>query len=680
MTKAIAYTTALLLLMGGGARAETVTVPPAGEARSAFGTWGVDLGARDTSIRPGDSFFDHAVGSWTRTAVIPADRPAIGTMIELRMNAESQLRAIIEESTRASGDAQMAKIGALYAAYMDEAQLEALDAKPLGPDLARIRALRDKDALARLMGASHGGFGGRYFSLGVGPDRKDPTDNVLYVRQSGLGLPNRDYYLKDSFARQRAAYLAYVARTLRMLGWADADAAAKAVLAMETRIAEGSWSRIQQRDAVARYNPMTLAELQAHAPQFPWQAFLSGAGLEGADRLVVSEKSAFPPIAAVYAETPLDTLKAWAAFHLASDAAGLLSKRFVDSQFAFEKEMSGTTELPPRWRRGVGFVNGVVGELVGQQYVKRHFPPASKTAMEAMVANLKLAMRGRIERLDWMSAATKREALAKLDAMRVMVGYPDKWRDYSSLRVDAADLFGNALRAAAFEWRWEVGKLDKPVDPHEWGMTPQTVNAYADGSRNVIVFPAAILQPPFFSLTADPAVNYGAIGGVIGHEITHLFDDQGRRVDARGVLRDWWTPADAERFTAEAQKLGAQYDSYEVAPGARVQGGLTMGENIADLGGILLGLEAYRASLDGRPAPVIDGLTGEQRVFMGWAQVWRVKQREEAARQQVASDAHSPPRFRVDGPLRNIDAWYQAFGVGEKDRLYLPPDQRVRIW
>ncbi|HEX8232407.1 MAG TPA: M13-type metalloendopeptidase [Caulobacteraceae bacterium] len=646
-----------------------------------YGAWGVDLTARDTSAKPGDSFFDYANGAWYKTAVIPADQPSLSVGYDVFNLSQAQLRDVIETSARNPKTETAQKIAAVYNGFMDEARIEQLGDKPLQPDLARIRAVTTKEQLAELMGATQGAFGGSVFGAYVDPDAKDPTQYAFILSQAGLGLPERDYYLTEPFKEKKAAYRDYAARTLKMIGWPNAEKAADDILAMETRIAEASWPIAERRDPDKTYNPMTVAELKALAPAFPWDAWMRGAGVARVQKVVINEKSAFPKIAQIYAETPLETLKAWEALQTVDQASPYLSKRFVDNRFAFRgTALQGLEENRPRWKRATTLVDTSIGEAVGQEYVKKYFPPESKAKMEELVANLKLAMAARIKGLEWMSPATKAQALDKLDKMRVRVGYPNKWREYSGLRVDAADLYGSKQRSNAFEWAYNTGKLGKPVDQEEWYMTPQTVNAYSDGSRNVIVFPAAILQAPYFDPKADMAVNYGAIGGVIGHEISHGFDDQGRKFDAQGRLRDWWTKEDAARFEVEAAKLGAQFDAYEVAPGLHVNGKLTMGENIGDLAGLTIALDAYHASLKGRPAPVIDGLSGDQRVFLGWAQAWRAKQREDAVKQQVASDPHSPSRFRAQAPMRNIDAWYVAFNVKPGDKLYLKPEERVRIW
>ena len=557
---------------------------------------------------------------------------------------------------------------------------------PLAPAFAAISSMmaRTHADLARLQGASNAGFGRAFFNAFVNEDAKQPGVNVLHLGQSGLGLPDRDYYLDPKFAEKKAAYQTYVADLLRMAGWPEPEARAAEVVALESKVAEASCTRAQSRERDKTYNPVTREELRALAPAYPWEAFLEGGGLASADRAIVSQDTAFPKIAGVYAAAPIETLQAWQAFHLVDQAAPVLSKRFVDRHFEFrQKTLAGTPEQRPRVERAVLATNAALGEPIGRVYVERYFGPEAKAKMEALVGDLKRALSARIDRLEWMGAETRKQAQDKLAKFEVNIGYSPLVRDYSGLAVDAADLYGNAKRSAAFEWAWNVGRLKRPADPNDWGRPPQTVNAWYRSTHNDITFPAAILQPPFFDPDADPAVNYGAIGGVIGHEISHGFDDQGRKVDGDGVLRDWWTKEDATRFEAQAERLGSQYGTYQPIPGdpeVKVNGKLTMGENIGDLGGLLMALEAYRLSLDGKPAPVVDGLTGEQRVFLGWAQAWRTKARDEFLRQMVVTNPHSPAQFRVDGVVRNIDAWYEAFDVEPGDALYLPPEERVRIW
>jgi putative endopeptidase len=648
-----------------------------------FGTWGFDTAGMDTGVKPGDDFARYANGKALDALVIPSDRPRYGGFDRLRELSENRLKALVAELAAAKPPVTTddGKIAGLYASFMDEGRVEALDAKPIAPEIAAVRALKTRDDVARSMGASFGAFGSSLFAAYISEDQKSPKQNAFYLFQSGLGLPDRDYYLKDSFKEKRDKYQAYVAQMLGYAGWADPAGSAKAIVEFETKLAQVHWTRIESRDDDKTYNPMTIAELETAAPGFPWRTFMAAAGAGKVERVIVAQNTAFPKMAAIFAETPVSTLQAWQAFHGVDGTAGLLSKRFVDAQFEFRsKTLQGVPEQRPRWKRAVGATEGSLGEALGRIYVAKYFPPESKAKMETLVGNLRLALHDRIEHLEWMTPETKVKALEKLNKFGVKIGYPNKWRDYSALRIDANDLYGNMERTGKFEWAYELGKLNRPVDPEDWGMTPQTVNAYYSQTRNEIVFPAAILQPPFFDPDADPAINYGGIGGVIGHEIGHGFDDQGRKSDGDGVLRDWWTAEDATKFEAQTVKLGAQYDTYEPIPGAKVQGGLTMGENIGDLAGVTLGLAAYHVSLKGQPAPVVGGFTGDQRVFLGWAQVWREKGRDDYRRQQVTTDPHSPAQFRVVGPLRNIDAWYDAFGVKPGDAYYLKPEDRVRLW
>jgi putative endopeptidase len=647
-----------------------------------MGTWGFDLAGRDTSGTPGQDFFQYANGGYEKGLVIPGDRVSYGAFDALAELSQARLHTLLDKtSADASATDEQGKVGALYRSFMDETKVNALGAKPMAADLAAIKAEKTKADVARAMGRAQHTYGGALFSASVQVDGKDPDHYAVYLNQAGLTLPDRDYYLEASFAEKKAKYEVYVARMLALVGWPNAAANAKAVVAMETEIARVSWTKVDQRDDNKMYNPYETAKLATLAPGFDWTAFMAGAGLTKAAHVVAQENTAFPKIAAVFAKTPLATLKAWQAFSLADQAGPYLSKPFVDTRFAFRGTvLNGQPAQRPRWKRGVQLVDGQIGEALGKVYVDAYFPAQSKAKAVALVADIRTAMKGRIERLDWMSQPTKTKALEKLAAFTVKIGYPDKWRDYSGLTIKADDLYGNVNRASTFDWDFRVGRLGGPVDRSEWGITPPTINAYYNPTGNEIVFPAAILQPPFFDPDGDMAINYGAIGGVIGHETTHGFDDQGRHYDGSGRLTDWWTPQDAAKFEAETVKLGRQYGAFEVLPGAKINGDLTMGENIADLGGLLLALDAYHTSLHGQPAPIIDGLTGDQRVFLGWAQVWRGKVRDDALRAQLVSDPHSPEKARVDVPMRNVDAFYAAFGVKPGDAMYVAPENRVRIW
>jgi putative endopeptidase len=664
-------------------------------AKPQYGAWGFDLTAMDPSVKPGDDFNQYASGAWLKRTEIPADKSIASLRYLMTDQVEGRLHGLMEASAAGASEAPTSldgKVGAFYAAFLDEKRIEAAGTKPIAPELAAIRAAKSRADIARLMGEGNADFYGSIYGVGMDIDLKNVGQYAVYVGQSGLGLPDRDYYLQPGFAVQRAAYQVYVAKLLTLSGWVHPDAAAKAVVEFETRIAQASWTKVEQRDVDKVYNPKTPAALAALTPGFDWSAYLKGAGLAGVKRVVVNEVTAFPKIAAIYNDTPLATLKAWEAFTVADNAAFYLSKPFAEARFDFrDKTLSGQPQQQVRWKRAIRAVAGGdcqgdrvdcfgnMGFGVGQVYTAHYFPPAAKAKIEALVANVKAAMRARLERLDWMTPATKVEALKKLDTYQIKVGYPDHPRDYSGLVIRKHDLIGNVRRAGAWDWRFYVSRLNGPVDRSDWSMTPQTNDAY-NGSLRDIVFPAGILQPPMFDPAADPAVNYGAIGGVIGHELTHGFDDEGRKLDASGALRDWWTPADAAAFEARAKRLGAQYSAFEPAPGVHINGDLTMGENIADLGGVNVALEAYHRSLNGAPAPVIDGFTGDQRVFLGWAQAWRGKARESYIKKQVVTDPHSPRFFRVIGPTRNVDGWYEAFGVKPGDAYYVAPDQRVRIW
>ena len=670
-----------------------------------YGSWGFDMAGMDMKTQPGDDFFRYANGAWLDKAVIPADKPAVTLRLEMTDRTEARLHEIMEAASKKPPADLEGKVGAFYAAFMDEAKVNALGAKPIAPELGMLDRTfvcsgstcpseeRARDYLAGLMGRNNSDFEGTLFNFNVDVDLKDPSRYAVYLGQGGLGLPDRDYYLQPQFAAQKAKYEAYVATLLRLLGHFHPDPEAKNIVAFETKIAEASWTKVQDRDLVALYNPMTPAELAKLAPGFDWRDFLNEAGLGKVDRVIVAEKSAFPKLATIYAETPAETIAAWQAFHIADNAAPYLSKPFTDAYFDMhDKTLAGQKEQKARWKRAIFSVGGgdfqvgdrfgtfgTMGFGVGQLYSAKYFPPQAKAKIEALVSDLKAAYRARIEKLDWMSDATKKEALKKLDTYTIKVGYPDHPRDYATLEIKQDDLVGDVRRAGALDWAFTRDRYWGPVDRSDWGMTPQTNDAY-NGLLRDIVFPAGILQAPVFDPGADPAINYGAVGGIIGHEMTHGFDDEGRKIDADGLLRDWWTKEDAEKFEARAKMLGAQYSSYEPIPGAHVNGDLTMGENIADLGGLTLALDAYHASLHGAPAPVIDGLTGDQRVLLGWAQAWRGKVSDDFVRRQVVSDPHSPRQFRVNGVVRNLDAWYAAFGVKPGEKLYVAPENRVRIW
>ncbi len=662
----------------GGAPASTssaVTAPK-------YGAWGYDESGRDLSVSPGTDFFRYANGAWFDREQIPPDRTRFGNFDKLGVLSENRTRLLIEQAAAGQlTDPDAVKVGDAYKAYMDEARVERLGAQPLTPDLDAIRGERTREDVAAVMGRSPLGFQSAIFDLSIDADAKDPGRYAAYIDVGGLGLPDRDYYLEPAFAQKKAAYQAYAASLLKEIGWADPDAAAQAVVDFETKLAGASWTRAEERDPDKTYNPMTVSDLATYAPGFDFKAFLASAELGSRTTIVLEANTAFPKVTAIYAATPVETLKAWQAVHLVDAAAPYLSDRFVQDRFAFRNhELAGQPEIQPRWKRAVNFDNRTLGEAVGRLYVARYFTPDAKAKMDALVGNLKDAFQARLQRVDWMTPQTRAKALEKLSEFTVKIGYPAKWRDYSALAISPDDLYGDAERGEAFEWQRQIKRIDGPVDKLEWGMTPQTVNAYYNASNNEIVFPAAILSPPFFDASADPAINYGGIGAVIGHEMTHGFDDQGRKYNGQGRLADWWTAEDAAKFQVRADRLGAQYSSFEPLPGTHIKGDQTMGENIADLGGVLLALDAYHASLHGQPAPVIDGLTGDQRFFLGFAQIWREKMRDDALREALVSDPHSPSHYRVVATLRNVDAWYDAFNVKPGDAMYIAPDQRVRIW
>ena len=670
-------------LAGVLAAAQVAATPAAPQ----YGDWGLDTAGMDTLVRPGDDFFSYVNGTWVAKTPIPADRSGWGVDAILTEGAEAHVRTILEAdpaTVHGPGAADAVKIHAAYGAFMDEARIEALGAAPIAPDLAAIRRTNRRADLAALMGGGHETFQASIFRMGISADEKAPDRYTVSISQGGLGLPDRDYYLQPVFAKKKAAYQAYVAQMLKLAGWPDPDAAAEAVVAFETQIATDSWSRAEGRDPVKTYNPMTVAALQAAAPGFDWARFMAASGLGGVDHVVVRQNTALPKIADDFAAAPMSTLKAWAAFHVADTAAPVLDHRFDQAYFEFRlKLLRGQLTELPRWKRGVDFVDQGMGEAVGRLYVADYFPPEAKAKIDDLVGRLKVALGERIDHLDWMSAETKAKARAKLAKLTVKIAYPNVWRDYSSLKVSATDAVGDVHAFQRFEWRREVKRFNDPVDRTEWHMTPQTVNAYYNPEMNEIVFPAAILHPPFFNPAADDAVNYGGIGGVIGHEISHGFDDQGSQYDGLGNLLNppgWFTQEDLQRFKSRTHALVQQYAAYSPVPGFPINGELTLGENIADNSGIAIAYKAYRLSLGGKEAPVIDGLTGDQRFYMGWAQVWRSKTRDNEAIVRIKSDPHSPAQFRGELPERNQAGFYQAFGVKEGDKMYLPPDQRVTLW
>ena len=649
-----------------------------GAAKPVIGTFGFDVAGMDRSVRPGNDFATYAGGTWEKDTAIPADHPTWGMFNVLQDVSNEQTRKILDEAATTPGS----KMGDMYASFMDEAAANAKGVDPIRPWLTEIAAVRDKAALAVEMAKlTRFGVGGIY-GMGVGQDSKDPQTYVVNLGQSGLGLPDRDYYLKNDpkLADTREKYKAYVATMLGFAGTPDAANRANAIFDFEKAIAQVHWTRIESRDADKRYNKLTFADIEARAPGFPWAQYFAQSGMADRPYYIVGQPSAVAGEAKIFAATPLSVLKDYMALRVLRAYANYLSKPLVDANFAFNGTvLAGTPEQQARWKRGVAATSGALGEEIGKTYVARYFPPQSKAAIDQLVKNIIAAMAVRLDKLQWMAPETKVKAHEKLAAFTPKIGYPSVWRDYSTLHVSRDDLVGNVAAANAFEYQRNLNKLGRSIDRTEWGMTPMMINAYANPAMNEIVFPAAILQAPFFDAKADPAINYGGIGVVIGHELSHHFDDQGRKYDKTGKLTEWWTSDDVSRFTALTEKLVKQYDAYEPIPGQHIQGGLTLGENMADLAGLAVAYDAYHRSLNGKPAPVINGMTGDQRFYLGFAQVWRSKFREPALRSQLLSDPHSPGRFRT-AEVRNIDAWYQAFGVQPGDALYLAPTNRVRVW
>ncbi|WP_298443477.1 M13-type metalloendopeptidase [Gordonia sp. (in: high G+C Gram-positive bacteria)] len=653
-------------------------------------TSGLDLQWVDDSVSVGDDLFTHVNGRWLAEHVIPADRSIDGAFHVLRDNAEAHVRDIVE-TAQAEGapGSDAAKIGALYTSFMDTERIEELGASPIAGGLAAIDAITDMAGLTYALGVFQRGGVGGLFGYYVDTDSKNSDRYLVHITQSGLGLPDESYYREDKHAATRDAYLAHVERMFALAGRADAAAEAATVLALETELAAHHWDVVRRRDAEATYNLMTRDEFAAAAAGFDlgaWITALAGDAATAAfTEVVVGQPSFVTGAAQVLAQRPLDDVKTWLRWRLLRSAAPYLSAEFVDENFAFYgTTLSGAPENRERWKRGVGFVEDAMGFAVGELYVEKHFPPAAKARMDRLIDNLLEAYRRNISELAWMTPATREKALAKLDKFTPKIGYPATRRDYGALTVDPADLLGNVARAAAYETDRELAKIGRPVDRDEWFMTPQTVNAYYNPGMNEIVFPAAILQPPFFDAEADDAANYGGIGAVIGHEIGHGFDDQGAKYDGDGNLVDWWTDDDRTEFGKRTSALAAQYARYTptgLDSQYTVNGEFTLGENIGDLGGLSIALVAYAlAGADAEAPPVIDGLTGPQRVFFSWAQIWRTKTRDEEAIRRLSIDPHSPPEFRCNGVVRNIDAFYDAFGVTSGDALYLPPGERVQIW
>ncbi len=650
-----------------------------------IGTFGFDVAGMDTSVKPGDDFVAYANGKYFATLEIPADKTAYGMSSGLSDLSRERTRTIIEKAAASGGapGSEAQKVGDFFASFMDEAAIEAKGIAPLKPDLDAIAAIQTKADLAEAMGRNlRLGVGGP-IGMGVGPDRKNPDRFIVQGGQGGLGLPDRDYYLDDknpNFVAARAKYKAYIATLFTLAGYDNGAARADAIFALETEIARVHWTRVERRQAEKTYNPVPVADMAARFPGLDWSRFIAGSTIPVQGDVIISTPSSLEGIARIIGATDLAVLKDYLTFLAIRDAAPGLPKAFVDANFEmYSKTLGGQPSQAPRWKRGVDMTSGVLGEAIGKLYVTEYFPPAAKAKIDELVTNIIAALDARLDKLAWMDPKTRAAAREKLAAFTPKIGYPDKWKDYGALTIVRGDLAGNMRRVAEFQFKDAVSKLSKPVDRSEWFMTPMTVNAYANPTWNEIVFPAAILQAPFFDPNADDAINYGAIGGVIGHEITHHFDDQGRKYDKTGRLAEWWTAEDVTRFKAGTDKVVAQYAAYEPLPGKKINGELTLGENMADLAGVTIAYDAYQRSLKGKKAKTINGFTGDQRFFLGFAQSWRTKYRDAALQQQLITDPHTASHFRPY-VVRNLDAWYKAFDVKPGEKLYLAPEQRIKVW
>ena len=656
-------------------------VTAAAEAPSApkpqYGTYGFDTAGMDRSVAPGDNFYQFANGTWAKNTAIPADKSNYGMFTVLEDLSRERTRQIIEEQSKDPNS----RIGNAFASFMDQPTIDQKGLAPIDPWLGQIRGLKSKSQLAAVYAEADKLSIGVPYGMFIGQDRKASDRYALNVLQGGLGMPDRDYYLSTDakLVETKGKYLQHLANVLTLAGEANAAARAKAILDLETQIARVHWTKVESRNADKTYNKLSLAKVRKLAPGFDFPGFIKADGIN-VDHVIVFQPSAFKGIGAIIGKTPLPVLKDQLLGRSLDAYSAYLPQKFDQEAFSFYgTTLNGTPQQEDRWKRAVSFTVGALGDDVSKLYVARFFPPETKAAADQLVKNIIGAMDRRLDKLDWMSAETKAKAHAKLAAFTPKIGYPSQWRDMSGLAIDRKDVLGNAMRSARFEHAYEIGKLGGPIRRWEWGMTPMTINAYSNSTMVEIVFPAAILQPPFFDPNADPAVNYGGIGAVIGHEMSHQFDDQGSKYDLHGNLVDWWTPADAANFKSRLDKLGAQFDAYEPLPGFHVQGKLTMGENVADLAGLTVAHDAYLASLGGKAPPVIDGTTGDQRFYFGWAQVWRRNYREPNLRQRLLTDPHSPSEQRA-AIVRNLDPWYPAFNVLPGQKLYLTPEQRVRIW
>ena len=642
-----------------------------------LGTFGFDTSGMDTSVSPADDFYGYANGKWAANTPIPADKSNYGMFTALDDLSKDRVKLVLDAEKDRAGS----KAGDVYASYIDQATVEKLGLKPIQPWLKTVRSVKSKAAFEKLLPVAARNGVRALFGGYVGQDDKNPDVYIFQIYQAGTGLPDRDMYLveNDKFEGIRKAYKAYLAQMLTLAGEKNAEARADAIFAMEKRIAEVQWTREDSGDATKTYNKMSLAQLDAVTPGLKMSSILTKLSPKIGD-VIVNQPSALTGISKIYAETDIAVLKDQMIVNSLSSFSNVLPDSVSDTTFAFYgTTLQGTPKREPRWKRGVSLTEGTVGDEVGKAYAAKYFPPETKAAMDVLVKNVLSAMGRRIDGLAWMQPETKVKAREKLANFTTKIGYPDRWKDYSNLKIVRGDVFGNDLRANQWGFDDNMAKLGQPIRRWEWGMLPQTVNAYANFGMNEIVFPAAILQPPFFDAKADPAVNYGGIGAVIGHEISHHFDDQGAKYDATGKLADWWTESDVKAFEAAGKKLIAQYDAYKIFPDASVKGEFTLGENIGDLAGLTIAHDAYRTSLNGKEPPVIDGMTGDQRFFLGWAQVWRRNYREANLRQRLITDPHSPSEQRA-WVVRNLDKWYDAFQPKADGKLYLKPEDRVRIW
>ncbi|TWX73410.1 M13 family metallopeptidase [Colwellia sp. C1TZA3] len=681
-----AVCSSLLFIAGCNDNTSTKTATEAQVMQKTALASGIDKANIDLSVRPQDNFYHYVNGAWLNAHEIPGDKTAIGSFYDLRDEADDNVKAIIEElaatkNLKMGSDEQ--KVADLFRSFMDLDTRNTAGTAPVQTIFDHINGLKDKNELAAFFGENQKIGVGSPLAFYISVDAKDSTRYATHIWQSGLGLPDRDYYFNEAerFAALRAGYVTHIENIFNLAGLKDGKAAAQTIMALETKLAGFHWTKVESRDSTKRYNKFNVADLNTVTDAFNWTAYLAAQGVAAQKDIIINQPSFIKGFGAIFAATSLADWQTYLTFHTLSNFSSSLTAKLDDENFNFySKQLSGREEQRPMWKRGVGVVNANLGEVIGKVYVGRHFKPEAKTRMTELVENLRDAYGASINELDWMSEATKTAAHIKLASFDPKIGYPDKWEDYTALIIKSNDLVGNKMRSGVVAHQKEVAKLGGAIDRQEWGMTPQTVNAYYNPTKNEIVFPAAILQPPFFDLAADDAVNYGGIGAVIGHEMGHGFDDQGSKYDADGNMRNWWTDEDLAAFTMRADNLVAQYSDYAVFDDLNVNGELTLGENIGDLSGITIAYKAYKASLNGKEAPVIDGLTGDQRFFMGFAQIWRGKMVEKSLRNRVATDPHSPGEFRTLGALSNMPEFYSAFDVKAGDAMYIAPEKRVKIW